>query len=239
VPTSNLTIDTPDGPMPTYLATPDGSVKGAIVVIQEAFGVTSHIEEVTRRLARAGWWAIAPSLFHRQGSPVLDYTQIDKVGPIMGQVTAEGIVQDLDAGFDFLDSEGFPAARSGIVGFCMGGGVALIAGTLRPLGAAVTYYGGGVTQGRFGFPPLTDMAPTLTSPWLGHFGDLDKGIPVDQVEALRAATGGAPVETEIHRYADGDHGFNCDDRPTVFNPDVAALAWQRTLAWFDAHIEPA
>ena len=84
----------------------------------------------------------------------------------------------------------------------MGGSVALVAGTLRPLGAAVTYYGGGVAEGRFGFSPLADLAPTLVSPWLGHFGDLDKGIPVEQVEALRRAAAGAAVETEIYRYAD-------------------------------------
>ena len=234
--TSELNIETPDGLMPAYRATPDGDVRGAVVVIQEAFGVTSHIEEVTRRLAAAGWLSIAPALFHRQGSPVLDYTDFEKVMPIMGQLTAAGITEDLDATFDYLQGEGFPDARCGIVGFCMGGSVTLVAGTLRPLGAAVTYYGGGVAEGRFGFPPLCDLAPTLTSPWLGQFGDLDKGIPVDQVEALRRCASNAPVETQIHRYADADHGFNCDDRPNVYNPDAAALAWERTLAWFDTHI---
>jgi carboxymethylenebutenolidase len=114
--------------------------------------------------------------------------------------------------------------------------VALLAGTRRPLGAAVTYYGGGVAEGRFGFPPLCDLASTLISPWLGQFGDLDKGIPVDQVEALRRCAANAPDETEIYRYADADHGFNCNDRPNVYNPDAAALAWERTLAWFDTHI---
>jgi carboxymethylenebutenolidase len=234
--TSEVNIETPDGLMPAYRADPDREVRGAVVVIQEAFGVTSHIEDVTRRLAAAGWLSVAPALFHRQGSPVLDYTDFEKVMPIMGQLTAAGISEDLDATFDYLRGEGFGDARCGIVGFCMGGSVALVAGTLRPLGAAVTYYGGGVAEGRFGFPPLCDLASTLISPWLGQFGDLDKGIPVDQVEALRRCAANAPDETEIYRYADADHGFNCNDRPNVYNPDAAALAWERTLAWFDTHI---
>ena len=107
--TSDLTIDTPDGPMPAYRAAPEGTAKGAIVVIQEAFGVTSHIEDVTRRLATAGWLAIAPALFHRQGSPVLGYTEFDKVMPVMGALTAEGISGDLTASFAHLESEGYPA----------------------------------------------------------------------------------------------------------------------------------
>jgi carboxymethylenebutenolidase len=237
--TSELTIETPDGPMPTFRATPDGPVKGAIVVIQEAFGVTSHIEDVARRLATAGWLALAPALFHREGSPVLSYHDLEKVWPVMGSLTAETITDDLEASFDHLESEGFPSARTGVVGFCMGGSVALVAGTLRPLGAAVTYYGGGVSEGRFGFPPLADLAPQLTSPWLGQFGDLDKGIPVDDVETLRATAARAGVATEVVRYPDADHGFNCDDRPAVFNPRAAAAAWDRTLAWFDRHVQTA
>lgn len=237
--TTELNIETPDGPMPAYRAAPDGAAKGAIVVVQEAFGVTSHIEDVTRRLASAGWLAVAPAFFHREGSPVLGYTDFDKVMPIMGQLTARGISDDLDATFAYLAGEGFAEARTGVVGFCMGGSVALVAGTQRPLGAAVTYYGGGVAEGRFGFPPLADLASTLTSPWLGHFGDLDKGIPVDQVETLRRCATSADVETEIHRYADADHGFNCNDRPAVYNPAAAATAWERTLAWFDTHVAGA
>lgn len=234
--TSELSLDTPDGAMPAFEASPEGEVRGGVVVVQEAFGVTTHIEEICRRLASAGWLAVAPALFHRQGSPVLDYGQFDRVMPVMRELTAEGITDDLDAAFDHLDGEGFPSARTGIVGFCMGGSVALVAGVQRAIGAAVTYYGGGLQEGRFGFPPLVDVAPDLKSPWLGHFGDLDKGIPVDQVEALRAAAATASVPTEVVRYGDADHGFNCDDRPAVFNPAAAADAWARTLAWLDAHV---
>ena len=77
----------------------------------------------------------------------------------------------------------------------------------------------------------------MQSPWLGLYGDLDQGIPVDEVEALRRVTAKAPVPTEIVRYADAGHGFKCNDRPDAFHAASAADAWQRTLAWFDRHLE--
>jgi carboxymethylenebutenolidase len=118
----------------------------------------------------------------------------------------------------------------------MGGSVTFYAATLRALGAAVTFYGGGVSEGRFGLPSLLDQASNLQTPWLGLFGDLDKGIPVADVEKLRAATAAVEVPTEIVRYADADHGFNCNDRPAVFNPMAAADAWSHTLDWFERYL---
>ena len=97
----------------------------------------------------------------------------------------------------------------------MGGSVTLVAAADHELGAAVTFYGGGVSQGRFGFDPLVEVAPRLQTPWLGLFGDLDQGIPIDDVEALRAAAATAPVSTEVVRYAEAGHGFNCDQRVLV------------------------
>jgi carboxymethylenebutenolidase len=108
----------------------------------------------------------------------------------------------------------------------------------RPLGAAVTFYGGGVAEGRFGLPAAVDVASRLQAPWLGLYGDRDKGIPVEQVEALRAAAAEAPVPTEIVRYPDAGHGFNCADRAS-FHPPSAADAWARTLAFFDHHLAEA
>jgi carboxymethylenebutenolidase len=99
----------------------------------------------------------------------------------------------------------------------MGGSVTFLAAARRTLGAGVTFYGGGVGEGRFGMPPLVEMAPGLQTPWLGLYGDEDQGIPVDQVEALRQAAATAPVPTEIVRYADAGHGFHCDARPDSFH----------------------
>ncbi len=233
---SEIILDTKEGEMPAHTATPSGRRRGGIVVIQEAFGLTSHIDDICSRLADAGWLAVAPALFHRQGSPVLGYDDYESVMPIMQQLSAQGISVDLDAAFAYLESQGVLTNRSGIVGFCMGGSVTLFAATRTPLGGAVTFYGGGVETGRFGFPPLLELAPKLQSPWLGLYGDLDKSIPPDQVEKLRQEARKAPVDTEIVRYPDADHGFNCDDRPAVFNPNAAADAWQRALAWFEKHV---
>ena len=233
---SQITIETADGPMPSYAASPSGTARGGILVVQEAFGVTEHIAAVADRLADAGWYAVAPALFHRQGSPVLAYDDFDSLMPLMGELDADGLAVDVGAAFDHLEQSGFAPARTGAVGFCMGGSVTFFAATIRPVGAAVTFYGGGVRQGRFGLPSLTDLAPALRTPWLGLYGDLDQGIPVEDVEELRLAVEAAPVATEIVRYADADHGFNCNDRPSVFNAAAAADAWQRTLGWFDSHI---
>lgn len=231
--TSDLTLSTPDGPMPAFLAEPEGSVRGGVVVVQEAFGVTTHIQDVCRRLGDAGWVAVAPALFHRDGAPVLAYDQFDKVMPLMRSLTAEGILTDVDAALGALGDTGIPAERRAVIGFCMGGSVALVVAAERPVAAAVTYYGGGLREGRFGFAPLIDVAPALRAPWLGHFGDLDKGIPVADVEALREAAATAPVATEVHRYASADHGFNCNDRPAVYDPAAAERAWERTLRWLE------
>ena len=232
---AEITIETIDGPMPAYEASPDGTARGGIIVIQEAFGVTSHIQEIARRLADAGWYAVAPALFHRQGSPALAYDDFDSVMPLMGQLSAEDVTADVVASFEHLEARGFAPSQIGVVGFCMGGSVTFYAATIRAMGAAVTFYGGGVLEGRFGLPSLVDQAPKLQTPWLGLYGDLDKGIPSDQVEQLRSAVKAAPVPTEIVRYADADHGFNCNDRPSVFNATAAADAWQRTLRFVDSH----
>ncbi len=226
-------IETDDGPMPTFEARPNGEAKGGVVVVQEAFGVTTHIEDIARRLAEAGWQAIAPAFFHRQGSPVLAYDDFAPIMKLFEQITPGGLATDLAASFDYLRAAGFEPARIGIVGFCMGGSVTLYAATLRPIGAAVTFYGGGVGEGRFGLPSLIDLAPSIEAPWLGLYGDRDQSIPVDDVERLREAAARASVPTEIVRYPEADHGFNCNDRPAVYDPAAAADAWSRTLGWFD------
>ena len=222
--------------MPAFVAEPEGTPRGGIVVVQEAFGITPHIENICTRLADAGYTAVAPALFHREGSPVYGY-DIDfaEIMPVMSTLNAVGLTADLNAAFGYLDRSGFPGARLGVIGFCMGGSVAFFAATLRPLGAAVTFYGGGIAQGRFGLPPQLELASKLQTPWLGLYGDKDKGIPTADVEALASVTEGLPVGTGIVRYAEAEHGFNCDDRGS-YHEDSAKDAWARTLEWFGAHI---
>jgi carboxymethylenebutenolidase len=233
---TTLTLDTADGAMGLYEAAPDGTARGAALVLQEAFGVNPHMEDVARRFAAEGYHAAAPHLFHRSGDPILDYDTIEKVLPHMKALTEEGLLVDLDATLSHLASAGFPASSVGVVGFCMGGTVSFLASARRALGAGVTFYGGGVTEGRFGMPPLVDLAAELQTPWLGLFGDEDAGIPVEQVEALGAAAASAPVPTEVVRYSGAGHGFHCDARPGSYHAESAGDAWKRTLGWFAAHL---
>jgi carboxymethylenebutenolidase len=220
---------------PLSVHEPDGQPKGGIVLVQEAFGVNDHIEDVGRRFAAEGWLTVAPHLFHRTGDPTFGYDDMSVVTPHMQALTAEGVLADIDAALGHLTAQGIPQERIGVVGFCMGGTVTLVTAARRPVGAAVTFYGGGVTEGRFGFPPLVEVATGLRAPWLGLYGDLDQGIPVEGVEQLRAAAAGSGQTTEIIRYPEAGHGFHCDQRAS-FEAKSAEDAWARTLAWFNEHL---
>jgi carboxymethylenebutenolidase len=228
-----VVLDTPDGEMGLYDT--GGSAQAAVVVVQEAFGVNDHIEDVTRRFAEAGYRAVSPHLFYRSGDPRLGYDDVSQVMPHMQAVTKEGLTSDMDATLAYLDKAGFPLEKVGIVGFCMGGSVTFWSAAEYSLGAAVTFYGGGISTGRFGVDPHLELASKLKTPWLGLYGDLDRGIPVEEVEALRKAVESAPVETEIVRYAEAEHGFHCDARDS-FHQASSKDAWARTLAWFSAHL---
>jgi carboxymethylenebutenolidase len=230
-----IQLDTPDGPMTTLRAMPAGDPLGGVVVVQEAFGLTGHIQRVTEALASAGFIAVAPALFHRSEEQVFGYGDFEKLGPTIMQLTGEGIAMDVDAALAELDRLGEPAASQGIIGFCMGGSVTLATAARLPLGAAVTFYGGGLAEGRFGLPSGLDAAAALKTPWLGLYGDLDAHIPIDEVEQVRSVVASAPVEAEVVRYADADHGFHCDERPS-FHPESSSDAWGRTLAFLTGHL---
>ena len=226
--------------MDVYVATPQGAAKGAakgaVIVIQEAFGVNDHIQDVTRRFAAEGYLAVAPALFHRAGGGTAPYDDFTQVMPLFEGVSDDGVLADVDATIADLEAQGIERSRIGIVGFCFGGRVTFLVAARRALGAAVGFYGGGIVSASgLGLPPLIEEAASLQTPWLGLFGDLDKGIPVEGVEELRGALGDAPVAAEIVRYADAEHGFHCDARD-AYHEESAGDAWQRTLGWFATHL---
>jgi carboxymethylenebutenolidase len=231
----NVTVTVGDDTMDVYLSEPAGEAKGAVVVLQEAYGVNGHIQDVCRRFSDAGYVAAAPHLFHRTGGPVIDYEDMDTVIEHIMQLTVNGLEVDLEATLELLAGRGFDSKRVAAVGFCAGGSVAFLAAAYWELGAAVSFYGGGVTQGRFGMPPLLDLAPTLQTPWLGFFGDLDESIPIDGVEGLREAAMRASVPTDIVRYPEATHAFHCDERAS-YHEASAKDAWQRTLDFLGQHI---
>jgi carboxymethylenebutenolidase len=208
----------------------------AVIVLQEGFGVNGHIRSVADRFADEGFLAVAPQLFHRDGSPEIPYDDIASAMTFMANLTKQGLTNDLSATTDFLTTLGYHAPNIAALGYCMGGTVAFFAATLGTIGAAASFYGGGVATGRFGLPPLLELASDLKSPWLGLYGDLDESIPVDQIEALREVTNALPVATEIVRYTEGKHGFHCDARPNAYNETAARDANARALAFFAEHL---
>ena len=234
---NTLTVDTPDGPMEILEAEPDGDARGAVIVVQEAFGVNDHIKDVTRRFASAGFHAVAPAFFHRAGGGTADYTDFETLMKLFDGVTDDATLVDVDATVEHLRSRGFEDRQIGIVGFCWGGRVTFLVAARRSIGAGVGFYGGGIaSDSPLGFKALLDEAANLQTPWLGLFGDEDGSIPVETVEQLREALKGATVENEIVRYPGAHHGFHCDARPDAFDADAAADAWNRALAWFDGNL---
>lgn len=204
-----------------YRADPAGTPKGAIVVVQEIFGVNSHIRNVADGFAAAGYVAIAPGIFDRAAPGIeLGYDQagIDEGLKVRAAIPIEGTLADLQAAVGAVKGAG----KVGIVGYCWGGTLAfLAAGKLTGLSAAVGYYGGQIAQFLDGEPKV----PTLL-----HFGKEDHGIPLTDVEKIRARYPGIPV----HLY-DAGHGFNCDQRGS-YDKASAALALQRTLEFFGKHL---
>jgi len=232
----SIVLDTRDGAMELYEAVPHGEPEAAVIVVQEAFGVNDHIQDVTRRFAAAGYLAVAPAFFHRAGGGTAPYDDFSQVMPLFEGISDDGILIDVDATIAHLEARGFDRSRIGIVGFCFGGRVTFLTAVRRKLGAAVGFYGGGiVSSSPLGLPALIEEAADVQTPWLGLFGDLDKGIPVDDVEVLREALGDAEVVADIVRYADAEHGFHCDARD-AYHQESAADAWRRSLAWFDTHL---
>jgi carboxymethylenebutenolidase len=214
----------------------DPTAPHAIIVLQEAFGVNDHIRDVTERFANDGYYTVAPELFHRTGSQEVAYDNFPEAMAAMAELSKDGLSEDLLAASTFLKDAGYEPVATAVVGYCMGGSVSFFAGTLGIVGAAASFYGGGVETGRFGLPSLLELAPDLQSAWIGLYGDLDKGIPVEQVEALRSAAARSGVVSEVVRYADAEHGFNCDGRPAVYNEPASKDAHQRTLVFFAANL---
>ena len=212
--------------IPAYVAEPKGPAKGGIVVIQEIFGVNAHIRAVADGYAEQGYLAVAPAIFHRVKPEVeLGYSEDDmSAGMALKAATealeAPGVMQDIQAAIKHASQAG----KVGIVGFCYGGLLTWrSACQLAGLSAAVPYYGGGVTT-------PDEIAHKPKVPVLAHFGDQDKWIPLESVEAFKKAH----PEVEVHVYH-ANHGFNCDHRGS-YNAEAAKLARERTLAFFAKHV---
>jgi carboxymethylenebutenolidase len=204
-----------------WLAAPPGAARGAIVVVQEIFGVNSHIRAVTDGYAAEGYVAIAPSLFDRIRKGIeLGYTQpeVQEGFGYAQQLKPEQSMQDLSAAIAVVRHAG----RVGMVGYCWGGKLAYLGACDLPLACAVSYYGGSIAQS-------LDKKPKC--PMMFHFGAEDTHIPASDIEKIKAAN----PQGIFHIYQGAGHGFNCDQRAS-YNPQAAALARERSLAFFAQHL---
>ena len=201
-----------------YRADPSGAPKGAIVVIQEIFGVNHHIRSVCDRLAAEGYVAIAPAIFDRIEPNFTSGYSPDEVAvarKFVANPAWTAMLRDAQAAIDAVKNVG----PVGIIGFCLGGSIAYAAATkLSGLSAAIGYYGGAIVR-------FADDKPKV--PTQLHFGEKDAGIPLSDVETVKAKR----PEIEVFTYPDAQHGFHCDERAS-YDKKSADTAWPRSMAFF-------
>ena len=229
-------IPTRDGEMPAYRAMPAGKRGlGTVLVVQEIFGVHEHIKDVCRRFAKAGYLAIAPELYARQGD-VSRLADIDQIRPIVAKVPDAQVMSDLDAAAAWAAKNGGDAAKLAVTGFCWGGRITWMYAAHNPkVKAGVAWYGRVAGQPSEMTPknPI-DIVKDLHAPVLGLYGGADAGIPNDTVDRMREALKAAGKKSEIHTYPDMPHGFHADYRPS-YRKEAAEDGWKRLLAWFKKH----
>jgi carboxymethylenebutenolidase len=227
-------VKTADGEMPAYRAMPDkGGPFPTVLVVQEVFGVHEHIKDLCRRLAKSGYFAIAPELYARQGDPT-KYTEIPKlIAEIVSKVPTDQVMSDLDATVTFAKASGkAETTRLAVTGFCWGGFATWIYAAHNPgLKAAVAWYG--VDRKISDIIPKNpvDIMADLKCPVLALYGGQDQSIPKETIDKRQEACKAAGKTCEVKIYPDAPHGFNADYRPS-YRADDAKDGWARMLAWF-------
>ena len=223
------------GQIPGYRAMPSrGGNFPIVLVVQEIFGVHEHIKDVCRRFAKAGYCAVAPELYSRQGdvSKIADVQQI--INTVVSKVPDSQVMSDLDATIAWAarNSRG-NQQRVAITGFCWGGRIVWLYAALGgKVKAGAAFYGRleGETNAMTPKNPI-DYAGGLRAPVIGFYGGKDAGIPQSSVTKMKIALSVVDSPSEVNVYANADHGFHADYRPT-YNAEAAKDAWAKTLAWF-------
>jgi carboxymethylenebutenolidase len=235
-----VTIPVGDFRMPAYRAAPANRPNAPVVlVVSEIFGVHEHIADVARRFAHAGYCAIAPELFVRQGDAG-SYGEVAKlIAEVVSKVPDAQVMGDLDATVAWARAQGFDTGKTAITGFCWGGRITWMYSAHNPgVKAGVAWYGRLV-----GAPnPLSpknpaDVTATLAGPVLGLYGEKDTGIPLDSIATMKAALAAgsaAAKKSEFVVYPEAPHAFHADYRPS-YRKEAAEDGWKRCLAWFKAN----
>ncbi|MFN5514135.1 MAG: dienelactone hydrolase family protein [Cyanobacteriota bacterium] len=235
VPNQDLAID-------AYFACPEGPGPfPAVIVVQEIFGVNAHIRDVTERLAREGYAAIAPALYQRL-APGFEtgYTPeaVELGKRYKAQTQAEELLGDLQATMDFLYQ--LPQIQTqgvGLIGFCFGGLVAFIGASLASVIATASFYGAGIPHWSPGDgKPALEYVENFGGAVYAFFGLEDQSIPVEDVNLIEDRLRQANPRHRVFRYSGADHGFFCDQRDS-YEPKAAADAWEHTLWLFKSHLK--
>ena len=220
--------------MPAYFARPAGNTKAPVIIVaMEIFGLHEYIKDVTRRLAKLGAFAVAPDYYFRKGTDLTKITDIKDLLPVVNAKPDAELLSDLDATVAWAGSQGGDTAKLGIIGFCRGGRTvweyAAHSGTLK---AGVAFYGPPVDAPNPLWPksPL-QLAPEMKAPVLGLYGGADTGIPVAQVEQLKAALAENKKMAEFKIYPEAPHGFHADYRGS-YRKEAAEDAWAQAQGWF-------
>ena len=224
--------------VPAYRAAPAGKTGLPVVlVIQEIFGVHEYIADTCRRFAKAGYLAIAPELYARQGDPAM-YGEMAKLMAEVSKVPDAQVMADLDGAVQWAGAHGGDAARIGITGFCWGGRITWLYAAHGPVKAGVAWYGRLVGQASNLTPKHpVELAPILKAPVLGLYGEKDTGIPLDTIDKMKTALGqgtAAAKASQFVVYPDAPHAFHADYRAS-YRKEAAEDGWKRALAWFQAH----
>ncbi|MEN3209290.1 dienelactone hydrolase family protein [Methylorubrum populi] len=231
-------IPTRDGAIPAYRAMPaEGGPFPTILVVQEIFGVHEHIKDVCRRLAKLGYFALAPELYARQGdvSRLANIQQI--VSEVVSKVPDAQVMSDLDAAVAFAKATGkADTMRLGITGFCWGGRITWLYAAHNPgVKAGVAWYGRLVGDASDLMPKNpVDVAADLKAPVLGLYGGADQGIPVATIDRMKEACRAAGKTCDFVVYPEAPHAFHADYRPS-YRAEPAQDGWKRLQDWFRQH----
>lgn len=235
--TSTIQLNTPDGKMDGYEARPkDGGGRPAIIVLMEAFGLNSHIKDVTERVAREGYVAVAPDLYHREPERVVAYKELQKAIGIMNRLQDPKVMSDVGAVIAHLKFQSYVKAGAiGVTGFCMGGRCTYLTAAHhnKDIKAAVAFYGGGIPMGN---PSPLARTGEINCPIYLFFGEKDALIPPDHVAQVRKALTDGKKNFQMKVYPEAGHGFFCDERGS-YHADSAKDAWEKFKSFFAQHLK--
>ena len=235
--TATHQLPSSDGKMEAYEARPkDGGTSPAILVLMEAFGVNSHIKDVTERVAREGYVAIAPDLYHRESERLVPYKELQKAIGIMNRLQDPKVMEDVGAAITHLKSQSYVKQGAiGVTGFCMGGRFTYLTAAHhnKDIKVAVAFYGGGIPAGK---PSPLDRTGEINCPITLFFGGKDPLIPQEHVEMVKKALTDHKKNFDLKVYQEATHGFFCNERES-YHPESSKDAWEKTKSFFAKHLK--